>query len=98
MNVCKFSKDSFYSRNRFKKFIITFFNKFMFCNGRFTKCRFLLVYRWFFFQAYVVLGQYLLLKKEKELFQEWLKDTCSANSKQSSDCYQCLNDWCEEFL
>ena len=49
-------------------------------------------------QAYVVLGQYLVLKKNKELFQEWMKDACSANAKQSTDCYQCLTDWCEEFL
>lgn len=51
-----------------------------------------------FDKAYTVLGQFLVLKKEKELFQEWLKDTCNANSKQSSDCYQCLKDWCDEFL
>lgn len=50
------------------------------------------------FQAYVVLGQYLVLKKNQELFQDWMKDTCGANTKQSKDCYQCLNDWCEEFL
>lgn len=52
----------------------------------------------FYVQAYVVLGQYLVLKKNKELFQEWMKDACSANAKQSTDCYQCLTDWCEEFL
>ncbi|XP_075992292.1 barrier to autointegration factor [Anticarsia gemmatalis] len=51
-----------------------------------------------FDKAYTVLGQFLVLKKEKELFQEWLKDTCNANSKQSADCYQCLKDWCDEFL
>ncbi|KAH0954023.1 hypothetical protein HN011_007550 [Eciton burchellii] len=51
-----------------------------------------------FDKAYVVLGQYLVLKKNKELFQEWMKDVCSANAKQSTDCYQCLTDWCEEFL
>ncbi|XP_046612526.1 barrier-to-autointegration factor-like [Neodiprion virginianus] len=51
-----------------------------------------------FDKAYVVLGQYLVLKKDKELFQEWMKDTCSANTKQSRDCSQCLCDWCEEFL
>lgn len=49
-------------------------------------------------QAYTVLGQYLILKKDSELFREWMKDTCQANSKQAADCYQCLNDWCEEFL
>lgn len=49
-------------------------------------------------QAYTVLGQYLILKKDSELFKDWMKDTCNANSKQAADCYQCLNDWCEEFL
>ncbi|KAG5676208.1 hypothetical protein PVAND_006057 [Polypedilum vanderplanki] len=51
-----------------------------------------------FDKAYTVLGQYLILKKDAELFKEWMKDTINANSKQASDCYQCLNDWCEEFL
>ena len=27
-----------------------------------------------------------------------MKDVCGANTKQSSDCYQCLSDWCDEFL
>jgi Barrier to autointegration factor len=56
------------------------------------------VLNFYFFQAYVVLGQYLVLKKDQELFMDWLKDTCSANTKQSTDCYNCLNDWCDEFL
>lgn len=51
-----------------------------------------------FDQAYVVLGQYLLLKRNKELFEEWMKNICNANSKQASDCYKCINEWCEEFL
>ncbi|XP_061399373.1 barrier-to-autointegration factor [Musca vetustissima] len=51
-----------------------------------------------FDKAYTVLGQYLVLKKDEELFREWMKDTCNASSKQASDCYNCLNDWCEEFL
>ena len=64
----------------------------------------------------MVLGQFLLLKKNKDLFVEWIKDLagrelthrwwnyliCSifagANTKQSGDCYQCLSDWCDEFL
>jgi len=49
-------------------------------------------------QAYVVLGQFLLLKKNRDLFLDWLKDLAGANTKQASDCYQCLNDWCDEFL
>lgn len=62
------------------------------------------VFVWFFsflsstLQAYTVLGQYLVLKKDSELFKEWMKEVCQANSKQAADCYQCLNDWCDEFL
>ena len=39
-----------------------------------------------FDKAYVVLGQFLVLKKDEDLFQEWLKDTCSAKARQSQDC------------
>jgi len=49
-------------------------------------------------KAYVVLGQFLLLKKNQEDFQDWLKDLTQANVKQSGDCYQCLKDWCDAFL
>lgn len=45
-----------------------------------------------------MLGQFLVLKKNKELFVDWLKDTAGANVKQAGDCHQCLSDWCEEFL
>uniref|UniRef100_A0A2K5CWQ7 Barrier-to-autointegration factor n=1 Tax=Aotus nancymaae TaxID=37293 RepID=A0A2K5CWQ7_AOTNA len=38
-----------------------------------------------FDKAYVVLGQFLVLKKDEDLFREWLKDTCDANAKQSGD-------------
>ncbi|CAL1573809.1 unnamed protein product [Knipowitschia caucasica] len=51
-----------------------------------------------FDKAYVVLGQYLVLKKEEELFNDWLKDTCGANSKQQRDCSGCLKEWCDSFL
>ncbi|XP_022914540.1 barrier-to-autointegration factor B [Onthophagus taurus] len=51
-----------------------------------------------FDKAYVVLGQFLVLKKNQELFQEWMKEVCQANVKQSLDCYTCLKDWCDEFL
>lgn len=52
----------------------------------------------FYIQAYVVLGQYLVLKKNQELFIEWLKDEANANTKQARDCYECLTEWCEQFL
>jgi hypothetical protein len=51
-----------------------------------------------FDKAYVVLGQFLLLKKNEELFREWLADACGANAKQSGDCYNCLSIWCQAFL
>uniref|UniRef100_A0A8C0BDG8 Barrier-to-autointegration factor n=1 Tax=Buteo japonicus TaxID=224669 RepID=A0A8C0BDG8_9AVES len=49
-------------------------------------------------QAYVVLGQFLVLRKDEELFREWLKETCGANAKQSRDCSGCLREWCDAFL
>ncbi|XP_063047119.1 barrier-to-autointegration factor-like [Engraulis encrasicolus] len=49
-------------------------------------------------KAYTVLGQFLLLRKDDELFIEWLKDTCGANSKQAGSCCQCLKEWCDSFL
>ncbi|KAG7464456.1 barrier-to-autointegration factor [Megalops cyprinoides] len=51
-----------------------------------------------FDKAYVVLGQFLVLKKDEELFRDWLKDTCGANAKQQGDCYSCLREWCDSFL
>ena len=51
-----------------------------------------------FDKAYVVLGQFLLLKKEKELFVEWFKDVSKGNSKQAKDCYLCLQEWTDAFI
>ena len=51
-----------------------------------------------FDKAYVVLGQYLVLKKNEELFKDWLNQTCGANSKQQKDCCECLHEWCNAFL
>lgn len=51
-----------------------------------------------FDKAYVVLGQFLVLKKNRELFIEWLTDLVGATPYTSSECYQCLEDWCSEFL
>jgi len=51
-----------------------------------------------FDKAYSVLGQFLLLKKDKELFQSWLHLEVSANKWQSERCYDCLQEWCDQFL
>ena len=51
-----------------------------------------------FDKAYSVLGQFLVLKKKKDLFVDWVKDNAGANNKQATTCYQCLSDWCDEFL
>ena len=51
-----------------------------------------------FDKAYVVLGQFLVLKKNEELFKDWLNQTCAANAKQQRDCYLCLQQWCDAFL
>jgi hypothetical protein len=51
-----------------------------------------------FDKAYVVLGQFLVLKKNNDRFIDWLKGHAGANSKQANDCYHCLSDWCDEFL
>ena len=51
-----------------------------------------------FDKAYIVLGQFLLLRKEEDMFKDWIKEECGANSKQGGDCYNCLKDWCGAFL
>lgn len=51
-----------------------------------------------FDKAYVVLGQFLVLKKNEELFKDWLHTACSANSKQQNDCFLGLREWCDAFL
>ena len=51
-----------------------------------------------FDKAYVVLGQFLVLKKDDDMFKDWLNVTCGANAKQQRDCCQCLQEWCDAFL
>merc|ERR1712098_487700 len=51
-----------------------------------------------FDKAFQVFGKFLLLKKNKELFVDWIQETTKANIKQAGDCYQCLYVWCQEFL
>jgi hypothetical protein len=51
-----------------------------------------------FDKAYVVLGQFLVLRKDEEMFSDWIKTTVGANAKQGADCYNCLKEWCDAFL
>ncbi|XP_018584319.1 barrier-to-autointegration factor isoform X2 [Scleropages formosus] len=51
-----------------------------------------------FDKACMILGQFLLLRKNQALFCEWLKSTCGANRKQQEDCYAALLEWCYSFL
>lgn len=51
-----------------------------------------------FDKAYVVLGQFLVLRKDEEMFLDWIKIAVGANAKQGGDCYNCLKEWCDAFL
>ncbi|XP_072163392.1 barrier-to-autointegration factor-like [Diadema setosum] len=51
-----------------------------------------------FDKAYVLLGQFLVLKKDEDMFLDWLKEEGGANKKQASDCFHCLKDWCDSYL
>ena len=41
--------------------------------------------------------QFLILKKNRYLFIDWLKDIGGANNKQANDCYMALREWCDRF-
>lgn len=45
-----------------------------------------------FDKAYVILGQFLVLKKDEGLLWEWLHDTCGTIAEQSLDCFGCLQE------
>nr|XP_060627522.1 barrier-to-autointegration factor-like protein [Anolis sagrei ordinatus] len=51
-----------------------------------------------FDKAYILLGQFLLLKKECAAFQSWLKSSFDANSSQAEQCALCLLEWSYAFL
>ena len=51
-----------------------------------------------FDKAYIVLGQYLVLRKDEEMFLDWMKSTTGANAKQASDCFNCLKEWSDAFI
>ncbi|CAB3258432.1 unnamed protein product [Arctia plantaginis] len=45
-----------------------------------------------------VLGQYLVMDRDRRSFERFLRKNCNANSKQVSDCYNGLDTWSKEFL
>uniref|UniRef100_A0A4W3GM70 Barrier-to-autointegration factor-like protein n=1 Tax=Callorhinchus milii TaxID=7868 RepID=A0A4W3GM70_CALMI len=51
-----------------------------------------------FLKAKDVLGQFLLLKQDRDSFKNWLHQVCFARNKQSEDCYRCLREWCDSFI
>ena len=48
-------------------------------------------------KADVLLGQFLILKKNEELFIDYLKDI-GINRTCSKQCFDALKSWCDEFL
>jgi len=52
----------------------------------------------FIFQAYNLLGQFLLLNKDEETFQEWLKDEAEMNSKYAKDVSNCISEWTRSYV
>eukprot|EP00051_Salpingoeca_urceolata_P026748 m.478474 g.478474 ORF g.478474 m.478474 type:complete len:91 (+) comp21149_c0_seq1:549-821(+) len=47
-----------------------------------------------FSKAFHLLGQFLVLDKDEEMFQSWLSENVSSmNSKHRGDCYNCLSEW-----
>ncbi|XP_017154875.1 barrier-to-autointegration factor-like [Drosophila miranda] len=51
-----------------------------------------------FEKAYQVLGQFLILAKDGDMFVMWLMESFQASFGQAIDCYDCLYLWCDLFL
>ena len=49
-------------------------------------------------QAYVLLGQFLLMHKREAEFQKWLICCCGATEFEARECSNCLKEWCSCFL
>jgi len=45
-------------------------------------------------KAYILLGQFLLFRKEEEFFIEWLKELLIIADEDALHCYSCMRDWC----
>ena len=51
-----------------------------------------------FNKARKLMGQFLILGEDKKEFMDWLRSKCGANPKQGGDCYNALNNWCDNNL
>jgi hypothetical protein len=49
-------------------------------------------------QAYVLLGQYLLFRKEDLYFIEWLKEKGKISNEDALRCCNCISEWCRIHL
>uniref|UniRef100_A0AC34FZ31 Barrier-to-autointegration factor n=2 Tax=Panagrolaimus TaxID=55784 RepID=A0AC34FZ31_9BILA len=49
-------------------------------------------------KAYVLLGQFLLLKKDEELFVDWLKEEIGIGANHGKSTAACLREWTEQFM
>ncbi|KAK2489788.1 hypothetical protein MC885_001187, partial [Smutsia gigantea] len=49
-------------------------------------------------QAYILLGQFLLMHKNEAEFQRWLICCCGAMEYEAQESSKCLKEWCSCFL
>ena len=51
-----------------------------------------------YFQAYNLLGQFLLVNKDEEMFKEWLKEEISMTAKYQKDATECIAEWTRSYV
>jgi len=51
-----------------------------------------------FSKAWMLFGQFLLLKKNAPDFCFWLETTFSMQERDANQCCQCFSQWCDSFL
>jgi hypothetical protein len=51
-----------------------------------------------FKKACKVVGQFLVLDKDKDAFEEWLKKTCAARHDCREKCYKAIKEWTDNYV
>merc|ERR1712227_524985 len=51
-----------------------------------------------FEKAFNLLGQFLLLNKDEEMFKEWLKEEVGVKGKHLNDCTNCISEWTRSYV